>query len=195
MRIIDLKLAGSEARREAAQILFDAFKENWPDAWPTFDEALQEVEEALGKKRISRAALNERGKVLGWIGGIPAYDGHAWELHPLAVAVEFQGQGIGTQLVRDFELQVGARGAVTIFLGTDDENNMTSLGGVEIYPDVLTQLANIKNLSKHPYRFYQKLGFEIVGVIPDANGRGKPDILMAKRLLDNKESLEKLPRH
>jgi aminoglycoside 6'-N-acetyltransferase I len=34
----------------------------------------------------------------------------------------------------------------------------------------------------HPYEFYQKLGYVIVGVIPDANGPGKPDILMAKSL-------------
>jgi aminoglycoside 6'-N-acetyltransferase I len=30
--------------------------------------------------------------------------------------------------------------------------------------------------------FYRKLGFVIVGVVPDANGPGKPDILMAKRV-------------
>lgn len=35
----------------------------------------------------------------------------------------------------------------------------------------------------HPYEFYQTLGFVILGVIPDANGLGKPDILMAKRLV------------
>ncbi len=29
---------------------------------------------------------------------------------------------------------------------------------------------------------YQKRGFVIVGVVPDANGLGKPDILMAKRI-------------
>jgi aminoglycoside 6'-N-acetyltransferase I len=29
---------------------------------------------------------------------------------------------------------------------------------------------------------YQKCGFLIVGVMPDANGPGKPDILMAKRI-------------
>jgi hypothetical protein len=28
------------------------------------------------------------------------------------------------------------------------------------------------------------MGYTIVGVIPDANGLGKPDILMAKRIAD-----------
>jgi aminoglycoside 6'-N-acetyltransferase I len=27
----------------------------------------------------------------------------------------------------------------------------------------------------HPYEFYMKIGFSIVGVMPDANGVGKPD--------------------
>ena len=29
---------------------------------------------------------------------------------------------------------------------------------------------------------FQKMGYKIVGVFPDANGIGKPDIWMAKRI-------------
>jgi hypothetical protein len=43
-------------------------------------------------------------------------------------------------------------------------------------------LARIENRRGHPFEFYQKLGYAIVGVVPDANGWGKPDILMAKRV-------------
>jgi aminoglycoside 6'-N-acetyltransferase I len=39
-----------------------------------------------------------------------------------------------------------------------------------------------KRLVVHPYEFYKKVGFTIVGVLPDANGFGKPDIFMAKRV-------------
>ena len=67
-------------------------------------------------------------------------------------------------------------------LGTDDENERTTLGGVELYPNALEKLAKIRNLRKHPFEFYRKLGFEICGVVPDANGFGKPDILMCKRV-------------
>ena len=183
MRIVDLSVNDTAAKQQAAQILFDAFKENWPNAWPDLDAALAEVDESLGADHISRIALSEEGQVLGWIAGIREYDGQAWELHPLAVHPDFQGQGIGSQLVKDLEEQVRARGATTIYLGTDDENNMTSLGGANLFPNVLEKLSRIKNLRHHPFGFYQKLGFVVVGVIPDANGKGKPDILMAKSLL------------
>jgi len=120
--------------------------------------------------------------VLGWIGGIPSYRGRAWELHPLAVHPEFQGRGVGSALVHDFEELVRARGALTIHLGSDDVNKMTSLWGTDLYPNVLGKLAAIRNLHRHPYSFYEKIGYVIVGAIPDANGFGKPDILMAKRI-------------
>ena len=59
---------------------------------------------------------------------------------------------------------------------------MTTLSGVSLYPNPWEHIASIKNLKGHPYEFYQKQGYTITGVVPDANGPGKPDILMSKRL-------------
>jgi aminoglycoside 6'-N-acetyltransferase I len=88
--------------------------------------------------------------------------------------------------VQDLEQQVLDRGAHTVYLGSDDETGQTSLTGVDLYPDVLGNAAKIKDVNRHPFVFYQKLGYAIVGVIPDANGFGKPDILMAKRIGERK---------
>ena len=95
---------------------------------------------------------------------------------------DYQRRGVGRALVADLEDNVRRRGGTTIWLGADDENNQTSLGGIDMYPNVLDHLSNIRNLNNHPYEFYLKVGFTIVGVIPDANGPGKPDIMMAKRV-------------
>ena len=100
----------------------------------------------------------------------------------IVVSPECRYKGVGRALIVDFEQQVRQRGAVTIYLGTDDEDLRTSLGGVNLYPDVLTKLSQFKGVSGHPFSFYQKLGYVVVGVIPDANGLGKPDILMSKRV-------------
>ena len=35
----------------------------------------------------------------------------------------------------------------------------------------------------HALTFYRRHGYRIVGVLPDVNGPGRPDILMAKRLI------------
>ena len=182
IEIQDLDAEDAEQQQQVAHLLMLGFSTGWPNAWPTLESALDEVAESLERDRISRLAVSERGDVLGWISGIPEYEGFAWELHTLVVDPEVQRQGIGTRLVRDFEEQVRLRGAVTIYLGTDDESQMTSVGGVDLYPGVLQQISQIRNLQGHPFEFYQKLGFEVVGIIPDANGPGKPDILMAKRI-------------
>jgi len=121
--------------------------------------------------------------VLGWISGISQYEGRVWELHPLVVHVSHQGQGIGRALVVDFEERVRERDGLTILLGTDDVAGQTTLAGIDLFPHVWEHVTHIKNLKQHPYEFYQKLGYVIVGVIPDANGLGKPDILMAKSLV------------
>ncbi|HYP41668.1 MAG TPA: GNAT family N-acetyltransferase [Chloroflexia bacterium] len=182
MRIVDLDPGDEQAIQQVATSLVEAFKEHWPDAWPDMGSALETVRESFGPERISRVAVDEDGEVLGWIGGISEYNSNVWELHPLVVSPKHQQKGIGRALVADLEDQVRARGGITVSLGTDDDDNQTTLSGVDLYPNVCEHIANVRNLRQHPYEFYQKLGYVIVGVMPDANGIGKPDIIMAKRV-------------
>lgn len=170
--------AHADLHEPAARILMNAF----PRHWTTPDEGLEEVETLCQPEHIALAAVAPSGELLGWIGGLPEYDGNVWELHPLVVRPQSQRQGVGRRLVQALEAEVTRRGGITIMLGTDDEDDQTTLGGVDLYPDPLAHVARIRNLKDHPYTFYQKMGFVIVGIMPDANGFGKPDIYMAKKV-------------
>jgi aminoglycoside 6'-N-acetyltransferase I len=184
MHIIDIIPSQEDIIRQAAMLLTEGFREHWPGAWETMEEALEEVHEMLAPDRIARAAVTDSGLVLGWIGGIDeGYDGNVWELHPMVVRAVQRGRGIGRALIADLENCVRARGGITLTLGTDDVSNMTTLAGVDLYTNTWEHIRNIRNLKGHPYEFYQKCGFVITGVMPDANGVGKPDIYMSKRLL------------
>jgi aminoglycoside 6'-N-acetyltransferase I len=182
VRIVDLSSLDDDGLRAAAGLLVDGFREHAPDAWPNLEAALAEVREALADDRLGRVAVDDNGTPLGWVGGISQYEGHVWELHPLVVAPDWQGRGIGRALVEDLEVRVRERGGITLWAGTDDEDGRTSLANVDLYQDLPAHLAGIRNLGGHPYAFYQRLGFTIVGVMPDANGLGKPDIYVAKRV-------------
>ncbi|MCA2000915.1 MAG: GNAT family N-acetyltransferase [Chloroflexi bacterium] len=182
MKILTLTKENENLLWQAAQLLVDAFREHWSGAWPTLEEGRREVEEMLETERICRAALNDDGNLLGVIGGIPQYDGRVWELHPLAVQPWAQGKGIGSALLEDFEEQARRRGGLTITLGSDDEDGMTSLSNVDLYENLWEKIKSIRNFKRHPFEFYQKMGFVVTGVVPDANGEGKPDILMSKRV-------------
>ena len=183
MHIVDLVSTNESAIQQVAALLVEGFATNWPNAWPEMESALVEVRKSFGADRISRIAVDEDRTVLGWIGGISQYHGHVWELHPLVVRVSQQRNGIGRALVADLEEHVKERGGLTITLGTDDVNYQTSLAGIDLFPNVWEHVAHIRNLKQHPYEFYQKQGYVIMGVMPDANGLGKPDILMAKSVV------------
>jgi aminoglycoside 6'-N-acetyltransferase I len=182
MKIVTLTAENDRLIQQAAQLLVDAFHEHWADAWPSLEDGLREVHEMLESKRICRAVIDNDGNLIGIIGGISQYDGHVWELHPLAVQPNMQGKGIGKSLVEDFEEQVRLCGGLTILLGSDDEDNMTSLSDTDLYENFWDKVRDIRNLKHHPFEFYQKMGYAITGVVPDANGVGKPDIIMSKRV-------------
>jgi aminoglycoside 6'-N-acetyltransferase I len=182
VEILDLTAENAHAVEQIAALLVSEFGDTGSNAWRTIEAATTEVTESLEPARISRFALAESGEVLGWIAGMPQYGGNVWELHPLVVRRAWRRQGIGRRLVADFEKQVSRRGGCTVLLGTDDENARTTLGGMDLYPNVLEKLHSVRNCGSHPFEFYLRVGYEVVGVIPDANGFGKPDILMAKRV-------------
>ena len=178
MEIIDLNPIDQRMIDQTANLLVIGFHESWPDT----PSALAEVLDCLQAGKLNRVAVSGNDEVVGWIGGRRAYDGYVWELHPLIVHPNHRGAGIGRSLVQDFEASVKEMGGLTIYLGTDDLEAQTSLAGVDVYPNPLEHLAQIRNRKRHPYEFYQKLGFKVVGMVPDANGFGKPDIMMAKRV-------------
>ena len=182
MNIIDLTAENASHVEQVAALLVEGFRDFAPTAWPTLASARAEVYESFQPERVSRIALDDDDMVLGWIGGVAQYRGHVWELHPLVVKATEQGHGIGRALVHDLEAHVIGYGGHTITLGTDDEDNRTSLSGVNLYPNVADHIQQVRNLRGHPFEFYQKLGFVITGIIPDANGPGKPDIIMCKRV-------------
>lgn len=184
LRLIDLTADDPALLNAVADVLVDGFTGTGAEVWQTREDALETVVESLEEDRISRVALDADGTVLGWIGAVSTYDGWVWEIHPLVVRRNCQGRGVGRALVHDLEQQVRARGGMTVCLGTDDENGRTTLGGADLYPDPLGAVSALRDLDGHPFAFYRRLGYAVVGVLPDANGYGKPDIFMAKRVGD-----------
>jgi aminoglycoside 6'-N-acetyltransferase I len=185
VRIEALRADDPDGFDQAVRVLMDAFAPiGWPD---NLDHARNEVRESLEPGRVSLVARDESGAVLGWVGGLHEY-ARVWELHPLSVAPAAQRRGVGRALVAALEERVAALGGLTLRLGTDDEHlvetgeGRTSLADVDLYPDPLKHLSTIRNLHGHPYEFYLACGYAIVGVIPDANGIGRPDIMMSKRV-------------
>lgn len=178
MKFINLSQDNENDKKQAALLLQENFK-----SYEKSEDALSEMDELLESEKICIILIQD-DEVIGMIGGAPAYSGNVWELHPLVIKKTYQHQGIGSKLLAFFEKEVYRRGGMTIYLGTDDEDDLTSLSNQDLYENLYFKLENIKNKNNHPFSFYQKNGYKIVGIVPDANGYGKPDIMMAKRVGD-----------
>lgn len=159
--------------------LADLLRLTWPTKYG--EEPMKEVECLLESRRIAVSAV-EKDKLVGFVGAIPQYHSTGWELHPLVVESSYRKKQVGSRLIDYIEKEVASKGGLTIYLGTDDVDGQTSLSQVDLFEQPLEKLKTIQNLDEHPYSFYEKMGYQIVGVIPDANGWNQPDIWMAKRV-------------
>lgn len=182
VQIVDLSVLDAGQRWDVAQLIVDAFAPDYPDAWPTIESALEELEMLEHEGMAALISFDKEGRPSGIIGALSMYEGNVWEVHPMAVRPDMTRQGIGRALMVALESRAADAGVSTLYLGSDDESGTTSIGGIDLYPDPLTHLQQIENRGGHPFGFYQKLGFVLSGVIPDANGFGKPDIFMTKRV-------------
>ena len=156
---------------ELLRLNFDAYKTDF----------IKEVQECMADDMIMLAAMEE-DNLVGWVGARPQYDGNVWELHPLVINKKYRGRGIGTKLVKALESEISNMGGLTIYCGSDDEDFQTSLSEFDIYNNLWDKIKNIENYKNHPYEFYQECGFQIIGIMPDANGRRKPDIILGKKI-------------
>lgn len=172
---------GAEDERgidEVASLLVRSFRAVSPNWVPTLERGREVVLEALAPGYINRAFVLA-GRIVGWVGARHDY-GAVWELHPLVVDESVRGRGIGRALVDEIVDLVAEHGALTLLLGTSDEADLTNLAGRDLFRDPLAILQSIEAAQVHPLGFWLKVGFAVVGVVPDAEGIGKPTILLAK---------------
>ncbi|WP_079389637.1 AAC(6')-Ia family aminoglycoside 6'-N-acetyltransferase [Pseudomonas aeruginosa] len=180
--IIDIKYS-EKYIDQAAEILFDVFSEINPESWPTLQKAKEDVIECLEDERICIGILINN-ELIGWIGLREMYK-RTWELHPMVIKKTHHSMGFGKILINEIERKAKERDLEGIVLGTDDETYRTSLSMTELNNEnIFQEIKNIRNLGNHPYEFYKKCGYNIIGVIPNANGKNKPDIIMWKNLME-----------
>jgi len=177
---ISFDATSPDQREQAAAILVRALA-HVPSAWRDMASARVEVATFMADPERLAIAAVEGETLVGWIGAIRQSE-TAWELHPLVIVPAWQRCGYGTALVKALEEAAGRAGVCTIWLGTDDDFGGTNLFGADLYPDVLDKLRGIEPTPEHPYVFYRRLGYTVVGALPDVNGIGRHDILMAKRI-------------
>ncbi|MCL1998169.1 MAG: GNAT family N-acetyltransferase [Turicibacter sp.] len=172
----------AELLEQAKRLLLDTFTK--VGMWLDLDEkeAAETIEESLEDGNIC-IGIKIGEQLIGWVGLRPMYK-LTWELHPLVLAMEWHGRGYGKILMQELEQQARKRGIIGIFVGSDDEAGKTSLSNPTITNEnvaaIFDEIRNISNYDSHPYEFYVKCGFSIVGIIPNANGKQKPDILLWK---------------
>jgi aminoglycoside 6'-N-acetyltransferase I len=187
MEIVDFGALAPARHADAARILREALA-HLPSAYNAPGEAEAEVAlRCADNDWLGHAAL-EGERLVGWIGAIRTYS-HGWEIHPLVVAPDRQRHGIGSALLAALEDRARSEGVLTLFLGSDDDYGGTSLFGRDLWPNVVSRVAATEATARgHALTFYRRHGYEIVGLLPDVNGAGRPDIMLAKRLATSRSS-------
>ncbi len=176
MKVQELNVYAALAK-QCMKLLNETFEAHYPKS-----RAKEEIIRFLKDDNILYVA-KEAEEVIGFLGVSKARRYFsAYQIDLMIIKESRRFQGIGTALLDIVELRLKDKGILTLFLGSDDQGYKTSLTGKDLYKENIFELIKTIDSKTHPYKFYQKLGYSIVGVIPDVYGPGNPDVIMSKRL-------------
>lgn len=179
VEIRDFDAADAGLVDDLAQLSVDAAAMHAPRWLPTLADAHEELRDASVEGHTTRV-LYEDGAPRGW-GSVFHVYGSVWEFHPLLVDVAHHRRGLGSRLVEDLEGHVASAGGGVLFVSTSDETGATSLSRTDLYVDPIRALASFEVSESPAVAFWVRMGFSLVGLLPDAEGLGKPSIHLAKR--------------
>ena len=97
--------------------------EPWNDDWSNKEQLYEYVKEISGAYNSLNYGLNVDGRLAAMSIGMIRHwwEGTNYNIEELCVLPEFQGQGIGSRFLKMIEKDIQTRGAVGIFLQTDDD--------------------------------------------------------------------------
>jgi len=169
-----------ETIKQAIELMYITFSEINGNLWLKNEkDAFIEVKECIKGANIC-IGIKLENRLIGWAGLRQMYE-KTWELHPIVVKKEFQGKKYGQKLLNELERIAYKNGIIGIVAGSDDETNSTSLSDKKINGEnIFDEIKSIKNYKNHPFEFYKKCSYSIIGIIPNANGQNKPDIWLWK---------------
>lgn len=182
--IVDLASLDVAQLDQLAALTHTAAREHAPTWLPTVADAHATIAEA--RVRFGRVMLSARGAPIGWVAAGHSW-GRVWDLHPLIIDMPHQRRGIGRSLVLEVEREATRAGALVLLLGTSDMTHATSVSDVDLYDDPLRRLAELSFRASNSVQFWQRIGFTLVGAIPDAEGPGQPSLQLAKRLSQHRD--------
>lgn len=177
--IKQLKSTDEKEILEIAHLMIELF----PQAYHNPKEVSDELKDLATPPNLLFASFDQ-AHVTGAIGAILQYGTTGYELHPLVVHKAYQKKGIGSKLMVTLEKAIIEQGGIMVYLGSDDEFDQTTASQRDLYQNLSDWIETIDSKT-HPLNFYRKHGYHVTGLIPDANGFGKPDIILAKRLVDH----------
>jgi aminoglycoside 6'-N-acetyltransferase I len=161
---------------QAAALLVESF--NNPRGWPTSTMAREEVSRVIGEG-FARAAI-DGATLLGWVGGLPSTRARLGAAPHRGAAKDLAARH-WTRAGRGLRVRGGPSRRAHGHPRHGRRLGYTSLAGVDLYADVPRYVPSLHDLGHdHPFLFFRKVGFVVTGVMPDANGRGRPDIYMSK---------------
>lgn len=131
---------------------------------------------------LSLVARDPEGTPIGWLRAEHFRGQASAEIKLVAVHPARRRQEVARTLVMAAEERMSGNACVTMLATVGDTRGRTSLYGIDVTEDAPRLLAGFHCHADHPAGFFLRIGYRLVGLLPDAYGPGKHDLTLARRI-------------